>query len=257
MSDADRLARILDAMRGGTNAFAADRQVAVAVMSRWPRTRRMFEWADLFASRAAELGVAAGVRVVLFGGMGFPAPGGGLPHLAAAAASPDALFGYPSSSTVIRAYWKRAMAGDVRAAAFTAPVWDPAVLLERARAAGLGNLAAGGGGGLVPVQVQLGGATSYMQDGQAAAAVAGYAELLAAGSEVVAWVPDGPEAGEFAAALGTVRHTAESAARWMTAAGLKIVGSPADVRWWGTWARPEFEGRDPVRMVGVVGWKAG
>ena len=217
----------------------------------------MCEWGDRFAARSAELAVSAGIRVVLFGGLGFPVPGGGQPHAAAVMVSRDAWFGYPASGTVIPALRERSLAGERCAVAFTGQVADPGGLLRCARAAGLPGMIRAEGG--VPAQVQLGGVLSYLRDEEGAALMSGYARLLPAGSEVAACVPGGEDAAQLAAVLGMVAHSAAEVVQWMDGAGLDVsaspddIRSPADVRWWGTWARPEFAARAGVRMIGVVG----
>lgn len=231
VGDSTKLALIVDAIRGGSEAFDDEREIAEKIRVQLPGVKRMIGWADTFTAGAAELGAAAGIGSVVIGGTGFPVAGDP-PHRAAAAASAAARFGYTSTSEVVVALRHRSLERDPRAVAFLASVLSPARLVGRARGAGLDG----------PLQVQWGLGAWLLSARGGADLAAGYAEALPPGSRVVMC------AAEHAAGVGDLAgermygHSPEALAGWAAGSGLDVVLEVPDVRAWGRggWAEGEL-----------------
>jgi hypothetical protein len=242
VGDSTKIALVVDALRGGNIAFDVERELAAAL----PGVRRMVTWADRFSARAAELAVLGGIGSVLICGTGFPVRGDA-PHRLAAAASPAARFGYPSTSPVVAALRQLALDGDPRAVAFRATIANPAQMVRRAAMAGLAG----------PLQVQWGIGSWRLGAEDGAALAAAHAEALPAGSQVAMSAAE--RAGEVGVLAGDEMfgHSPEVLAGWAAGAGLDVVLEVPDVRAWdrGGWGDVLRRDWPAGRVSGLVAVK--
>ena len=256
--DAGRIARLRDVLAGGHLALEADRRLAAQVLEGRPWLRDMVTGANEFHRRAAEWAVSGGtpefpVRPaagVIFAACGYPLPGGF--HAAAAAASPDALFGYADIDAAAITYNLALLAAPDpgHVTVFAGSARDPAGLLGAGHAQAM--LERG------PVMVQLQMCAQWWPSQFCEWAVRRYAELLPAGSSLALSVaiPGGaPGAAELARDIERAggrlhSHTEDEVALWVKAAGLELVPPGiADVRGRGGWASAEFGAQQPVARV--------
>lgn len=222
--DPTAAARLYDAFRGGYHALRAERELAKEAARRFPGSLERIRAADAFHRRAAVWAVTeGGAAGVIFGAHGFPVPGAVMPHEDAAEANLAARFAYADASAVITVLTARAIAGDPRAAAYTASLRNPAALLGAPEAAVL----------TAPVSVQLQLAAHYWPGPDAAELIGEYARLLGSGSSLVLTlgipVSGDPASAEFwelvSKGAGQVHaHTEGDVAAWLAGAGLVVTG---------------------------------
>lgn len=231
-------ARLLEALRGGPRAHEAERLVAAGVERRWPGTRAQFRAAAEFHSLIAGWAVAmGGARSLIIAAAGYPPsgwPGASLPHRAAARAVPGSRALYCTGDEALALLWHRVLApSGMRPPDLgcQAPAADPRQVAGMARAAGLE----------APWSVQLQLCAHWWPGPMAAEAVAGYAEVLPAGSTLVITTPvegGSPSGGEMGRAVAEAAgampagHSAEVVAGWIAGAGMELVWGPGDVRCW-------------------------
>ena len=240
LPDSGTAARLIDALQGGHEAFAAERELAKRMNAVDPggavwRLRH----AAGYSSSAAVWAVQHGHTGVVFAPARLPPPPG-LPHEAAAEASPDARFLYTSADAVVLALLRRLLDGDKRAGVYRAEMTDPLGLLTAPETVPLGPV----------VQVQLRQAAHFWPADYAAELMAQYAALLNPGGSlaVTLVIPSPGETGEEymrllgEAGLPVQAHTFDDAVSWLSGAGLELV--------------PEGTG-DAAASFGLTGWAPG
>jgi len=235
--DAQAAARLIGGLRGNFLGRPREREIAAAILARWPHFAGLVRDADRFHSRAAVHAVLGGARAVVLGASGYPLGRHGPPvHHAAMAAAPEARFTYASADPVIakiRAGWIRRAGEQDRVRAACRRLGDVAGIIADA------------GGGAIQVQMWL--CAQWFPAWYARTLLAEYGRLLAPGSSVaVTWIsaaagPDGdallrllgdgvsPDGGQPCRAY---RHGREDMAAWLDAAGLALIDPPGitDVR---------------------------
>ncbi len=123
--DVDRanVARVYDALLGGTHNFAADRDVASALTAIEPGARDAARANRAFLGRAVRYLSAAGIRQFLDVGSGVPTLGN--VHEIAQDADPDARVVYVDTDPVAIAHSKSILAGNDRATIVHADLREP------------------------------------------------------------------------------------------------------------------------------------
>lgn len=122
------VARVYDALLGGTHNFAADRDLARAVRSVEPQARTFARMNRAYLGRAVKyLAGDAGVQQFLDIGSGIPTEGN--VHEVAQNANPDARVVYIDKDPVAVAHSKAMLAGNDRAAAIQADLRQPEHIL--------------------------------------------------------------------------------------------------------------------------------
>jgi hypothetical protein len=249
------VARVREALTGGTRALARDRDLAAYLASRVPRADEPVRAAIAFHRRAARWAVSMApvpAASVLFAACGLPPPGRPL-HADAAEASPSARYCYCDGDPKITEVNRRVLAEPGRITVMTAYAAYPATLLGRPQAAEL--LALG------PVSVHVLGAAHYWPADLAAAAVAGYGERLPSGSTLcLTWglydaTPEGEELTEIVSLAGgrVHRHEPGAVAGWVKAAGMALhpQGITAAAAFAAPYAAPAASGM-PMTVMGAV-----
>ncbi len=260
-------ARIMDAVRGGPHGTDPERAIAAAIEAQFPGSgERLREAAAFHSLLAAEAVTVLGARSLIVAGPGYPPSGwdeAELPHLAAVRAVPPVRCLYVTADRALSMLWQGTLAGDASATAAWASAGDPGQVAETAQAAGLE--------GPWSVQVQL--CAHWWTDDQAAKVVAGYADVMPAGSTLVLTVPvpgGVPAGGRMGALVGEaagtvpVAHSPQAIAGWVAGAGLELrwparsrpweARAAADVRTWPgqEWASDDLAAGITGRVVAVL-----
>jgi hypothetical protein len=215
-----RIARVLDALRGGHSHFPADRAAADDVDRQFPGARKALSWEVEFTRRVARWAAQRGIRQLVHAGAASYLPGRNL-HDAA------------PSARVVYVNRVRDLHDDAAALLGTLP------RCSAARDPGTGLLAipevaAMAGEGKVAVVFSL--VLSYLPDAEAAALIGSLADGLPAGSAVALSLllpfpgPGGDEVTAAALNAGDrlERRTRETVAGWM--AGMDLTAGVTDVR---------------------------
>jgi hypothetical protein len=128
--DVDRanVARVYDALLGGSHNFAADRDVANALAAIDPAVRDAARANRAFLRRAVRFLVDAGIRQFLDIGSGVPTEGN--VHEIAQAIAPDSHVVYVDTDPVAIAHSRSILAGNDRATIVQADLRDPAAILS-------------------------------------------------------------------------------------------------------------------------------
>jgi S-adenosyl methyltransferase len=121
------VARVYDALLGGSHNFAVDRDVASALTSIEPTARDAARANRAFLGRAVRFLVDAGIRQFLDIGSGVPTLGN--VHEIAQAAAPESHVVYVDTDPVAIAHSKSILAGNDRAAIVHADLRDPESIL--------------------------------------------------------------------------------------------------------------------------------
>jgi trans-aconitate methyltransferase len=122
------VARVYDALLGGTHNFAADRDVASALTAIEPSARDAARANRAFLGRAVRFLTGAGIRQFLDIGSGVPTSGN--VHEIAQAAAPDSRVVYVDTDPVAIAHSRSILAGNDRATIVHADLREPDVILS-------------------------------------------------------------------------------------------------------------------------------
>lgn len=252
---------IYDALRGGHRHRRADEDTADALEKAFPGTaERMVQERD-FRTTVAGWAASQGTRQVIVAAAGMPAPRGQNVHEAARAVRPDSVTVY-SNGNRYAAAWSRALLaeGDPLVAAVEASARFPRRIYRNPAVSEMIDFAE-------PVCVIAPMVLHLVPPAYARLMLSGLAGPLAAGSAVAvsAWAGGDPrQAEEFSRLFGyrIWRHAPADMARWMTAAGLRIVPQPrgchpgvVEARLWPhlVWAAGELPERALGQIVVAVG----
>lgn len=250
------IARVRDALTGGTRALARDRDLAAYLASRFPGLGEMVRVSRDFHRRAA-LWAVSGAEVlaasVLFAAAGLPGQGRPL-HADAAEAAPGTRFCYADRDAQITGFNRAVLADPGRVTVMTAPAVHPGELLAAPQAKEL--LALG------PVSVHVLGAMHFWPADLARAAVAGYGKLLPHGSSLcLSWVlvdptPQGRELADMMGLAGVTvsRHLPGDVEAWLKAGGFVLHPQKiTDARAFAApFAEPSAGPRPPMRVMEAV-----
>ncbi|MDN3351546.1 SAM-dependent methyltransferase [Actinomadura sp. DC4] len=121
------VARVYDALLGGSHNFAVDRDVASALTAIEPTAREAARANRAFLGRAVRFLADAGIRQFLDIGSGVPTLGN--VHEIAQAAAPDSQVVYVDTDPVAIAHSKSILAGNDRATIVHADLRDPEAIL--------------------------------------------------------------------------------------------------------------------------------
>lgn len=261
--DGGRLARVLDALRGGpenvnSNNSAGDRDDAARIRERWPDAQTMIKWADRATAGAAAAAVDLGLAVTVIASAGFPAAGEPMPHRSLAVrgaqqrcreTSPGAPLTWTAyadrAAEVTRARTAELRPGEL-AAALGVPVTEPSAVMKELAARGIRQ---------GPMQVQLGLTATYLSGTQAGILAHRWAREMPPGSRLCMMVP----LGGYLALPGIVgevpRHQPADAAAWLEGAGFKLLHPPWDVRspGRGEWGEAALGVDGETRIVAATG----
>ncbi|GLY91815.1 SAM-dependent methyltransferase [Actinoallomurus iriomotensis] len=122
------VARIYDALLGGSHNFAVDRDVASALTAIEPSSREAARANRQFLGRAVRFLVKSGIRQFLDIGSGVPTLGN--VHEIAQSAAPDARVVYVDTDPVAIAHSKSILAGNDQATIVQADLREPDVILS-------------------------------------------------------------------------------------------------------------------------------
>lgn len=129
------VARVYDALLGGSSNFKADRDLAATLLGADPRTGLYARETVAFRDRAVRSLAQRGIRQYLDIGCGLPTIGA--VHHVAHRIVPDARVVYVDVDPVVVAYMHQYTAGDIRLAAIEGDVREPLRVLADATATGL------------------------------------------------------------------------------------------------------------------------
>lgn len=265
------IARLRDALLGGTRATARERKLAARLAARWPALPGLIWGTVAFHARAACWAVEEGAATVVFGAAGYPVPDAGLAdaraagypvpgqlplHARAATAAPRARMVYADADEVATAVNGVLLADPdpARVTAVQASVRDPEKLLDAARVPPGGP----------PACVQLQCVLHWLPCEFAAWLVAEYARLLPSGSSIaMTMVIPGANGGDGLAAAargsgGRLRpYSPADLEGWVEGAGMGLT------RWGVTdvragemrWPEEEFARHPGPRAVEAVAVK--
>jgi SAM-dependent methyltransferase len=122
------VARVYDALLGGSHNFAVDRDVASALVAIEPSSRDAARANRQFLGRAVKFLVKSGIRQFLDIGSGVPTSGN--VHEIAQSAAPDAHVVYVDTDPVAIAHSKSILAGNERATIVQADLREPDAILS-------------------------------------------------------------------------------------------------------------------------------
>lgn len=129
------LARVYNALGGGTHTFGADREMANRLLTVEPELAYWVRSNRAFLARSARFVFESGIRQVLDVGAGLLAPGS--VHQVAAQVAPDAQVVYLDLDPVVVAQANDILRGQPRVVAVRGDLREPAEMLRVATGAGL------------------------------------------------------------------------------------------------------------------------
>jgi hypothetical protein len=254
-------ARVYNAMLGGKDNYAADREVAEPIMRLSAAARHAARDNRLFLDRAVRWAAVAGVRQFLDIGAGMPMPGRGQNTHEVAQAIRDARVAYTDNDPVAAAHAAALLAMDAGVTAFRGDLRVPAGIWGNPELRDCFDLGE-------PVAVILGAVLHFLGDADACRAVDYLKDAMAPGSVLIISHATGDDAspGEIEKVQGALRaagtpiflRTGDQVERFFD--GLALVKPPGvtDVNAWRTDAAPgTAEGVSQVIGYGGAAVKPG
>ena len=223
------IARVYDALLGGKDNYAADRELAEQIVALNPGLPGLVRDNRVFIIKAVTRAASRGIRQFIDLGAGLPTHPS--VHEAAQGVSPDARVAYVDNDPVVQSHVRALLAGD-GIAAIGADITRPAEVLadpELTRVIDFGQ----------PVCVILAAVLHFQPAEVARSLIAEYAAPLAAGSALlvsVFWAADeefSREATRTYTAGQWHSHSPAELERWLTEAGLRpLRGHVGNVSTW-------------------------
>lgn len=249
------VARVYDAILGGKDNYAADREEACRILQACPDAAKLARVNRRFVSSAVTWAANHGVTSFLDLGCGLPHPRP-LTHETAAAAAPgaDLRVVYADRDPVVISHMSALAAGNGVSAVLADLTCPDAVLACPDARPGVAAVPAG------RCLVILGLVLHWMDAEQAGEVVADWAGRLVPGSCVAVtagWCPDARQAERLAAAITADRwrnHGPETMDRVMKEAGLRLLRErTANVKDWPFLPARDGSGAQVIGGIGVAG----